>query len=827
MASPRRAREIVSEVSPTLTSITLSHRQLCDLEMLLYGAFSPLTGFMDKATYNSVVDNMELPDGNLWPMPITLDLDSEIANDIKLGDKLALRDQYFNLIAVLDVSDKWVPDKVHEAENVFRTTDRAHPAVDYLFNKAGDVYVGGKVEGVQLPPHYDFTELRFTPAQARAEFDKMGWRRIVAFQTRNPMHRAHIELTRLAAKQIKGHPFINPIVGMTKPGDVEYSVRVRCYKAIVASGRYYEHGVFLGVLPLAMRMAGPREAMWHALIRKNYGATHFIVGRDHAGCKDASGNSFYGDYDAQELVASVKDKIGIEVVPFKALKYVPSLDRYLPGEDVPEGAATLSISGTKFRAMMNAGEDIPAWFSDPDVIKILTEVNPPLRNRGFTIFFTGLSGSGKTTISTALISKLTELDPAHKITVLDGDVVRTHLSKRLGFSIEDRNTNVARIGFVAGEVARHRGIAICVPIAPFEQSRAEARSLVTSAGGGFVQVYVSTSVEECAQRDVKGLYQRAADGTLPLTGVSHPYEMPEDTELMIDAARVPVADSVAYIVGWLAKAGYLVREGIAAEAADLLEANADEVLTEGIDDPAARLCDQRSGEVMLLGIGPYGSGLQTARLVMSAGSGSSKPSSIFALGQAVFDEAEASVDRATPARVLSDGDVVEEPRAAVELVSAEARRLDVSEGELHSSLSQFEEVDRDVNFKTGTPNSNPMPEDERVEVAWDIYDRVRKEALRDGTVSRFATSPRLAVYARHMLRFDACVRVVALEPATPTSPTNGATADETARYAEDYADAVEGLLNDFPTRVKQVTASKLATDAALRSELRKFGGNQH
>ena len=377
-------------------SITLTERQLCDVELLLSGGFSPLDGFMSKKDYDSVLNDMRLSDGTLWPMPITLDVDGETAGAHKAGDKIALRDNTGLLVAVLTVSDTWKPDKTNEAKKAFGTTDKKHPAVAYLFDQAGDHYIGGTLEGISLPIHYDFLDLRQTPAQMRAEFEEKGADRVVAFQTRNPMHRAHKELTDRAAAEIGGHLLIHPVVGMTKPGDIDYFTRVRCYKKLIA--HYPAGSASLSLLPLAMRMAGPREALWHAIIRKNYGCTHLVVGRDHAGPgNDSQGNPIYGPYDAQELVVKYQDELGIEMVPFRLMVYVPAIDGYKPIEEVEKGEETLNISGTELRRRLTEGEEIPDWFSYAEVVAELRKTHPAKNKQGFTVFFTGLSGSGKST----------------------------------------------------------------------------------------------------------------------------------------------------------------------------------------------------------------------------------------------------------------------------------------------------------------------------------------------------------------------------------------------------------------------------------------------
>eukprot|EP01138_Halocafeteria_seosinensis_P001703 gb/GECG01001746.1/.p1 GENE.gb/GECG01001746.1/~~gb/GECG01001746.1/.p1 ORF type:complete len:945 (+),score=108.62 gb/GECG01001746.1/:1-2835(+) len=598
LASSSRARELKTEVAPKLKSWTLSSRQLCDLELIANGGFSPLNAFMDKKNYESVVENMRLSEDYnnlLWPMPITLDVSEDFSRDVEKGTQLALRDEFFNLIAVMTVSDKYTPDKENEAQKVFRTTDRSHPSVGYLFYQAGNVYLGGSFEVVEYPKHYDFPEHRRTPKELREYVESLGWSRFLAFQTRNPMHRAHIELTRLVQDEHDVGVIIHPSVGMTKPGDVAHYVRIRCYKAILDSHRYYKrNGAALSLLHLAMRMAGPREAVWHALIRKNHGASHFIIGRDHAGCKDANGEDFYGPYDAQELAQQYEDELGITLVRFKKVVYVPAEDKYFPEDRLSEGAKTLSLSGTQFRAMMNAGSPIPAWFSDPEVIRILQEVSPPKHKRGFAIFFSGLSGGGKTTVSQALIAKIKQVLPTRHITMLDGDVARTHLSSELGFSVADRNLNIARMGFVAAEAVRHTGIVVASTISPFEKSREESRKLVDDTGGRFILVQMSTSAQVCADRDVKGLYAMARDKKIDLTGVSHPYEQPEKADLIINGEVVPVETSAEMILAWLYNEGYLTKE-VVGESIASIDLKNDGVTTSETPDAGSRNCINRAG----------------------------------------------------------------------------------------------------------------------------------------------------------------------------------------------------------------------------------------
>ena len=517
-----------------IPSWDLTMRQLCDLEMLLNGAFSPLEGFMGADDYQAVLADMRLASGVLWPMPITLDVTEDFAEAIEPGKRIALRDQEGVLIATMEVDSKFSPDKKAEALAVFGSVDEAHPAVHYLNNGANNVYLGGTLRGVEAPHHYDFRHLRDSPAQVRAQFEKLGWRKVVAFQTRNPMHRAHQELTFRAAKEFQANLLIQPVVGMTKPGDVDHFTRVRCYEKLL--GHYPEQTTTLSLLPLAMRMGGPREALWHALIRKNYGCTHFIVGRDHAGPgMDSEGKPFYGPYDAQELMQEYADELDITMVPFKNMVYVEDRAEYQPQDEVAKDAKVLQISGTELRRRLREGLEIPEWFSFPEVITELRKTHPPRHKQGFTVFFTGLSGSGKSTIANALMVKLMELG-GRRVTLLDGDVVRQNLSSELGFSKEHRDLNILRIGYVASEITKNGGIAICAPIAPYTATRRSVRDLIDPLGG-FVEIHVATPIEVCETRDRKGLYAKARAGLIKgFTGIDDPYEDPVDPEMLIDTS---------------------------------------------------------------------------------------------------------------------------------------------------------------------------------------------------------------------------------------------------------------------------------------------------
>jgi sulfate adenylyltransferase len=555
--SASRAKEI-KEQSRDWPSWDLTPRQICDLEMLCNGSFSPLTGFMGKADYESVCDKMRLANGTLWTMPITLDVSKEFAEKVKKGDHVALRDAEGVMLAVIKVEDMWEPDRESEAKRVFGSTDTTHPTVNFLMNQSKPVYIGGTVECLQLPLHYDYKNLRRTPKELREEFAKLGWTKIVAFQTRNPMHRAHHELTLRAAKEEGANLLIHPAVGMTKPGDVDHYTRVRCYQALMS--HYPQNTAMLSLLPIAMRMGGPREAIWHAIIRKNHGCTHLVVGRDHAGPgKDKTGKPFYGPYDAQELFQKNEEELGMKMVDFKQMVYIPDEDKYYPVDEVPKDKKTMDISGTELRDRLARGTEIPNWFSYSNVVKELRRSHPARARQGFTVFFTGLSGSGKSTIANVLLSKLLQLG-GRPVTILDGDLVRKNLSSELGFSKEHRNLNIKRIGYVAAEITKHRGIAVCAPIAPYDDIRKEVRAMI-QAHGGFILVHVNTSVEECEKRDRKGLYAKARAGIIKeFTGISDPYDVPADAEIVIDTLKLTAEEAAQEIYLRLEKEGYIGAE---------------------------------------------------------------------------------------------------------------------------------------------------------------------------------------------------------------------------------------------------------------------------
>jgi sulfate adenylyltransferase len=554
LVSPPRAA-VLRDASKNMPSWDLTPRQLCDLELLLNGGFSPLDGFMSRADYVSVCNEMRLCDGTLWPIPVTLDVTEEVARELRPDTLLALRDPEGVMLAALRVEEVWRPCKNLEAEAVYGTACREHAGAAYILQKTHPYYVGGRLEGLQLPAYYDFRSLRYTPAELRALFVRFGWRRIVAFQTRNPMHRAHLELTLRAAKEVEACLLIHPSVGMTKPGDVDHYTRVRCYQQILR--HYPPNTAELALLPLAMRMAGPREAVWHAIIRKNYGCTHFIVGRDHAGPgAESNGQPFYQPYAAQELLKKHGEELGMGVVPFKMMVYAEDLDSYVPEDELPNGTRALNISGTELRGRLAEGREIPEWFTFHDVVKELRRTYPPRHRQGFTVFFTGLSGAGKSVIANVLLIKLLQMG-GRPITLLDGDIVRKNLSSELGFSREHRDINIRRIGFVANEITKNGGIAICAPIAPYDCVRKEVRNLV-ECSGRFVLVHVATPLDVCEQRDRKGLYAKARAGLIPtFTGISDPYEPPEDAEVVINTEDLSPEEAAQEIILLLEREGFI------------------------------------------------------------------------------------------------------------------------------------------------------------------------------------------------------------------------------------------------------------------------------
>jgi sulfate adenylyltransferase len=552
LLTPQHEREDLKAYASELPSLQVSDRVVCDLEMLAVGAFSPLDRFMGQADYQRVLDDMRLANGCLFPIPVTLPVNP--SPEIALDQDIALRNDKNELLAVLTIEEIYPWDLDETARQVFGTTDLRHPLVAEM-HRWGKLNLSGRLQVLNLPKHYDFADLRLSPAQTRARLAQFGHANVVAFQTRNPLHRVHEELTKRAAQEVDGTLLLHPVVGLTKPGDVDHFTRVRTYKAL--AGRYYDPGrILLSLLPLAMRMAGPREAIWHAAIRRNYGANHLIVGRDHAGPgKDSAGQPFYGPYDAQEAVARHSEELGVGMIPFRQLVYLPDEDRYEEVSRIPQETRTAEISGTQVREdYLNNGKKLPDWFTRPEVADILAETYPPRHKQGICIWFTGLSGSGKSTTAEVLTQLL--LEHGRQVTVLDGDVVRTHLSKGLGFSKEDRDVNIRRIGYVAGELVRHGGTVVCAAVSPYRATRNDVRAMVGS--DHFVEVFVDTPIAVCEQRDVKGMYAKARRGEIKgFTGIDDPYEPPDHAEIVLDTVANTPEENAHVIVNYLIDQGLI------------------------------------------------------------------------------------------------------------------------------------------------------------------------------------------------------------------------------------------------------------------------------
>ena len=559
---PEARREEIERQSRDWPSWDLRPQQLCDLELLLNGAFSPLRGFMNREDYDRVCGEMRLESGTLWPLPITLDVSEEAAQDLShsywqrgQGAILVLRDPAGFTVAVLHVEEIWRPNRQKEARLTLGTAEEEHPWARHLLREAGPFCVGGWLEGVRLPVHYDFRLLRHTPRELRREFAKLGWRRVLAFQTRNPIHRSHHALTQRAARETEANLLVHPVVGMTKPGDVDYFTRVRTYQAILS--RYPKYAVMLSLLPLAMRMAGPREALLHSIIRRNYGCSHIIIGRDHAGPGiDRNGEPLYEPFAAQVLARDHVEELGIEVVPVGEMVYVPDSDEYRYTDEVPAGEG-VRISGAEVRRRLVRGAGIPPWMSFPEVVQELKRTYRPRHEQGFTVFLTGLPGAGKTTIAHVLMVRLMEMG-GRPVTLLDGDIVRKNLSSELTFSKEHRDISVRRIGFVAAEITKNGGIAICSPIAPYAHVRNEVRRVIEEQGG-FILIHVATPLEVCEVRDRKGAYAKAREGIIKgFTGISDAYDAPVDAEITIDTTHATPDQCAQLVLLYLEKEGFIM-----------------------------------------------------------------------------------------------------------------------------------------------------------------------------------------------------------------------------------------------------------------------------
>ncbi|MBW2490330.1 MAG: bifunctional sulfate adenylyltransferase/adenylylsulfate kinase [Deltaproteobacteria bacterium] len=545
----------LKEISLNLPDIILNDRQLCDLELLATGVFSPLDGFMTRSDYESVLDRMRLQSNVLWPIPICLGISDTKARTLEVGQSVTLRDHEGFLLAIMHIEDMWPVDREKEASLIYGNTNITHQGVKYLLNVEGDYYIGGKLEVLSTPLHFDFKQLRMTPQEVRRVYQKLKWKRILGFQTRNPIQRIQFEMTVKAMREAKANLLLLPITGMTKPGDFDHYTRVRCYRAVT---RHYPPDSFvLNLLPLSMRLAGPREALLHAIIAKNYGCTHFIVGRDHASPgTDVNGKPFYESHAAQKLTAKHSEDIGVTIIPFEELVYLPFEDEYRSADQIFEGEQYISFSSSDIRERIRTGRRIPEWATFKEVVDELKKAYPSPDKQGFTIFLTGLSGAGKSTIAKVLYARFLEIGD-RPVTLLDGDIVRRNLSSQLSFSKEDRDINVRRIGFVAGEITKNRGIAICAPIAPYNGTRGKIRNAIENYGG-FIEVHVSTPIEVCEKRDRKGMYVKARAGLIKgFTGVDDPYEIPESPEVRIDTADLSPDEAAQEILLFLGQKGYI------------------------------------------------------------------------------------------------------------------------------------------------------------------------------------------------------------------------------------------------------------------------------
>ncbi|RLB98581.1 MAG: adenylyltransferase [Deltaproteobacteria bacterium] len=546
---------LLKQLAMDLPDVVLNERHMCDLELLATGAFSPLTGFMVQADHAAVCDRMRLSDGTLWPIPICLDVSEDRARRLEAGQSVALRDPEGFLLGVMHLADIWPAAVEDEARAVYGTLDRSHPGVDFLLQRAGNFYLGGPVEVISLPIHYDFKQIRRTPAEIRALHQRLGWQRVVGFTTRNPVHRPQYELTLAAMRQARANLLLLPFVGVARPEDIDHYTRVRCYQEILR--HYPPDTAMLNLLPLAVRLAGPRNALLHAIIAKNFGCTHFIVGRDHGSPGlDMEGRPFYDCRETRALAADMAQELGIGILSFDEMCYLPYEDEYRFADQVPAETQTLRLTGSQIRQRLRSGRRIPEWASFPEVVAELQRAWPPPRRQGFTVFLTGLSGAGKSTIAKVLYSRFLEIGD-RPVTLLDGDIVRHHLSSELTFSKEHRDVNVRRIGFVASEITKNRGIAICAPIAPYRSTRREIRRSI-EAYGGFIEVHVSTPLAVCEQRDRKGMYAKARAGLIKgFTGVDDPYEAPEKPELRIDTEELTPDEAAQQVLVYLGQRGFL------------------------------------------------------------------------------------------------------------------------------------------------------------------------------------------------------------------------------------------------------------------------------
>jgi len=535
-------------------SLNLNQRQLSDLELLLNGGFSPLRGFMGQADYNSVLSDMSLADGTFWPMPITLDIPDTVAQQLIPGSYLALRDPEGFMLAVVTVEDLWQPDKTVEAKALFNSDDLTHPGVAHLLQQTGQYAVSGRLEGLSLPLRHDYPSLHLTPEELRKSFTRRGWRRVIAFQAHQPLHRAQHEFTLRAAMAYEANLLIHPVIGNAESDHPNYFTLVRCYQAIMP--RFSSATTAISLLPLYPRGSGLREVFWNAIVQRNYGCSHLIVGGVYTENEGGRrGMDLFQEY-CLPTNAAKRNAVGVELIPFPRMVYVEERAQYLPLEEVPEGLLSASLTDTELKRRLSEGLKVPEWFSYPEVLNELQIAYPARDKQGLTIFFTGLSGAGKSTLAKVLMTKLLEMG-GRQVTLLDGDIMRKHLSSELGFSREHRDINVRRIGFVASEITKNHGIAICAPIAPYHATRRDVRAMIEPLGG-FFEIHVATPLQVCEGRDRKGLYAKARAGIVKeFTGISDPYETPEKPELVIDTTDISVEEAVQQILLKLEREGYV------------------------------------------------------------------------------------------------------------------------------------------------------------------------------------------------------------------------------------------------------------------------------
>jgi sulfate adenylyltransferase len=552
-----RRVEHIKKKAVDYPSFNLNERQLCDLELLCNRAFYPLKGFVGQADYEAIIETRHLTNKTLWPVPIYLDIPESLALQLEKGQSLSLCDGEGFLLAILHIEDIWKPDKRKEALAVYGTEDESkHPAVFSLYHDIHPYYIGGQVEGLHPPLHFDFTDFRLPPSETHRLFTQRGWRNVIGFHTEKALHCAHKEMILRAAHQVNASIFLQPVVGLPRPGDLEHFTMIRCYQAFVE--KFPKTMIMLGLLPFASRQAGPLEALLQAIIRKNYGCTHFIVAPDHADPFMHNGKEhlFYPSHQAQELVQEYEPETEIQMVPLTPMVYVEDKSQYLPKNEVDTSMSVKMISSSELRHRLEFNLDIPEWFSFPEVVEELKKTYPPRHHQGFTIFLTGLSGAGKSTLARVLYVKFMEMRD-RPVTLLDGDIVRQHLSSELSFSKEHREINIRRIGFVASEITKNRGIALCAPIAPYEESRRYNRNLI-SQYGGYIEVFLNTPLEVCEQRDRKGIYAKAKQGLMKgVTGIDDPYIAPVDAELTIDTSSLMPAEAAQEVFLYLEGQGYI------------------------------------------------------------------------------------------------------------------------------------------------------------------------------------------------------------------------------------------------------------------------------